>query len=169
MSSLSSCISPLVLPSELLLLGLSLCGNQSILSLYRDRACLDLYLGSLSLSLGFYWDQDNLNFIFSFCQDQGNPSGRGFPDLQFGQLEPQVRGQSRRTGGSWSFHVQIYIYPACLAERKKGNTCATSTHFPCFLQNCCSYMFRETHSLRRTMQIVECSLLYHQAQGRVSS
>ena len=30
---------------------------------------------------------------------------------------------------------------------------------------CCSHTFRETHSLRRTMQIVECSLLHRRAQG----
>ena len=35
--------------------------------------------------------------------------------------------------------------------------------------NCCSHTFQETNSLRRTMQIVECSLLHWRAQGRVSS
>ena len=30
---------------------------------------------------------------------------------------------------------------------------------------CCSRTFRETNSLRRTMQIVECSLLHQQVQG----
>ena len=35
--------------------------------------------------------------------------------------------------------------------------------------SCCSHAFRETNSLRRTMQIVECSLLHQWAQGRVSS
>ena len=34
---------------------------------------------------------------------------------------------------------------------------------------CCSHVFRETNSLWRTMQIVECSLLHRWAQGRVSS
>ena len=34
---------------------------------------------------------------------------------------------------------------------------------------CCSHAFRETNSLRRTMQIAECSLLHWRAQGRVSS
>ena len=34
---------------------------------------------------------------------------------------------------------------------------------------CYSHAFRETNSLRRTMQIVECSLLHRRAQGRVSS
>ena len=34
---------------------------------------------------------------------------------------------------------------------------------------CCSHAFRETNSLRRTMQIVELSLLRQRAQGRVSS
>ena len=34
---------------------------------------------------------------------------------------------------------------------------------------CYSHAFRETNSLRRTMQIMECSLLHRQAQGRVSS
>ena len=33
---------------------------------------------------------------------------------------------------------------------------------------CCSHMFRETNSLRRTMQIVECSLLHQQAQDPLS-
>ena len=32
-----------------------------------------------------------------------------------------------------------------------------------------SRAFQETNSLRRTMQIVECSLLHRRAQGRVSS
>ena len=34
---------------------------------------------------------------------------------------------------------------------------------------CCSHSFRETNSLRRTMQIVEGSLLHWRAQGSVSS
>ena len=34
---------------------------------------------------------------------------------------------------------------------------------------CCSHRFQDTNSLRRTMQIVECSLLHRQAEGRVSS
>ena len=35
--------------------------------------------------------------------------------------------------------------------------------------HCCSNMFQETNLLRRTMQIVKCSLLHQRAQGRVSS
>ena len=35
--------------------------------------------------------------------------------------------------------------------------------------NCCSPVFRETNSLRRTMQTVECSSLHRRAQGRASS
>ena len=34
---------------------------------------------------------------------------------------------------------------------------------------CCSHTFWEANSLRRTTQIVECSLLHRQAQGRVFS
>ena len=34
---------------------------------------------------------------------------------------------------------------------------------------CCSHALQETNSLRRTVQIVECSLLHQRAQGRVSS
>ena len=34
---------------------------------------------------------------------------------------------------------------------------------------CYSHAFRETNSLRRTMQTVECSLLHQHAQGRVPS
>ena len=37
------------------------------------------------------------------------------------------------------------------------------------MPSCCSHTFWVTNSLRRTMQIVECSLLYQQAQRRVSS
>ena len=36
-------------------------------------------------------------------------------------------------------------------------------------KRCYSHAFRETDSLRRTMQIVKCSLLCRRAQGRVSS
>ena len=32
-------------------------------------------------------------------------------------------------------------------------------------RHCCSHAFSETNSLRRTMQIVECSLLHQRAQG----
>ena len=39
----------------------------------------------------------------------------------------------------------------------------------CMKSGCCSHAFRETNSLRRTMQIVECSLLHQWTQGRVSS
>ena len=35
--------------------------------------------------------------------------------------------------------------------------------------SCCSHVFQEANSLRRTMQIVECSLLHRRAQGRVCS
>ena len=34
---------------------------------------------------------------------------------------------------------------------------------------CCGHVFQETNSLRRTMQIVERSLLHRRAQSRVSS
>ena len=37
------------------------------------------------------------------------------------------------------------------------------------LAQTCSDMFQETNLLRRTMQIVQCSLLHQRAQGRVSS
>ena len=37
------------------------------------------------------------------------------------------------------------------------------------MQYCCSHVFRETNSLRRTMQTVECSLLHWWTQGKVSS
>ena len=37
------------------------------------------------------------------------------------------------------------------------------------LMCCCSPAFRETNSLRRAVQMAECSLLHRQTQGRVSS
>ena len=46
--------------------------------------------------------------------------------------------QSRRTGGSWRFHIKIYTFRTQvwhISQREKGDTYATSTHFPCFLQN----------------------------------
>ena len=36
-------------------------------------------------------------------------------------------------------------------------------------RECCGHAFRETNSLRRTVQTAECSLLQRRAQGRVSS
>ena len=45
----------------------------------------------------------------------------------------------------------------------------TMLHYNCLFyldtSLCCSHVFWETNSLRRTMQIVECSLLYRQTQG----
>ena len=51
-----------------------------------------------------------------------------------------------------------------------AHTCGLSHSAACgiFLY-CWSHVFWETNSLRRTMQIVECSLLRRRAQGRVSS
>ena len=75
---------------------LSFFWNQSSLRSYWDRSCLDLHLGHLNLSLNFYWDQ-------------GNRSWRWGCSLTFGlvSLEPWVREQSRRSGGSWRFHTQV--------------------------------------------------------------
>ena len=46
---------------------------------------------------------------------------------------------------------------------------STSRLWIYFSWQCYSHAFQETNSLRRTMQIVECSLLHQRAQGRVSS
>ena len=102
--------------------GLSFYWNQSSLRSYWDRSCLDLQVGSLNLSLDFHWDQNSLNLSLGFHWDKGNPSEGGSLAFSLLSLEPQVRGQSRRTGGSWRFHAQIYtlrtLSPACLTERK---------------------------------------------------
>ena len=45
---------------------------------------------------------------------------------------------------------------------------STSSRMPGW-KRCCSHALWETNSLRRTMQIVEGSLLHGRAQGRVSS
>ena len=107
--------------------GLSFYWNHSSLRSYRDRSCLDLYLGSLNLSLGFYWDQ-------------GNPSwGRGvlwFPVCPV--CSPgyggKVGGQEGAEGVTPKF-IPLGHKPGIFHREKKGNTYATSTHFPCFLQN----------------------------------
>ena len=51
----------------------------------------------------------------------------------------------------WDYYIRCFVLCVC----------------PC--SYCCSHEFRETNSLRRTMQIVECSLSHQWAQGRVSS
>ena len=68
-------------------------------------------------------------------------------------------------------HVWFFVNPwaaACQASLSSVSLSflmSTELVMPC----CYSHAFRETDSLRRTMQIVECSLLSRRAQGRVSS
>ena len=52
--------------------------------------------------------------------------------------------------------------------RKQSTSLLLGSHLSVwfFLRiSCCSHAFRETNSLRRTVQIVECSLLHRQARG----
>ena len=108
--------------------GLSFYWNQSSLRSYWDRSHLDLYLSSLDLSLGFYWDQ-------------GKPSwGGGGSSLtsSLPSLEPQVQGQSRRQEGAKGFtpkSIPLGQKSGIFHREKQGNTYAIFTHFPCFLQN----------------------------------
>ena len=63
-------------------------------------------------------------------------------DLHVGSLNPslesQVRGQSKRMGGAEGFtpkSIPLGHKSGIFRREKRGNTYATSTHFPCFLQN----------------------------------
>ena len=72
------------------------------------------------------------------------PEGRGtFPPLE----DPSHKAQS---SPKWDLSPQ-------------------SDAFPGQCTKCCSHVFQETDSLRRTMQTMECSLLHWWAQGRISS
>ena len=93
--------------------------------------CLDLYLGSLNLSLGFY-------------RDQGSPSGWDggggrVPTLSVCSVWSP--GYGGKVGGQDGAEDLIpkstpLGQKAGMSHReKKGNTFSTSTHFPCFLQN----------------------------------
>ena len=87
--------------------------------------CLDLNLGSLNLSLGFY-------------RDQGNPSCGCSLTFSLLRLEPLYRGKVGGQEGAEGFtHKSIPLgHKSGMSHReKKSNTYATSTHFPCFLQN----------------------------------
>ena len=64
--------------------------------------------------------------------------------------------------------VSVYMYTSCLSF----NFLLEILVVVCldYWKSCCySHAFQETNSLRRTMQIVECSFLHQRAQGRVSS
>ena len=82
--------------------GLSFYGNQSSLKSYWDRSCLDLYVSSSNLNLGFHWDQNSLSLSLCFhwgqsslslslCShwDQSSLSLFVFP-LRPKQVEPQL-------------------------------------------------------------------------------
>ena len=69
----------------------------------------------------------------------GEGAGQGFPEFGCHQLSD-------------------LLWPAiCLPVQEMQETQVRSL--------CCSHAFQETNSLRRTMQIVECSLLHRRAQG----
>ena len=55
------------------------------------------------------------------------------------------------------------MYSAYNLNKQGGNIQLWHTSFPIWKQSCCSHAFQETNSLRRTMQIVEVSLLHRQA------
>ena len=60
------------------------------------------------------------------------------------------------------------MYSAYKLNKQGGNIQLWRTSFPIWKQSCYSHASQETNSLRRTMQVVEGSLLHRQAQGRVS-
>ena len=62
--------------------------------------------------------------------------------------------------------IQIFFCFKTTTERLYKHDEARSPLVTCW-GNCCSHTFWETNSFRRTMRIVECSLLHRQAQGRV--
>ena len=109
--------------------GLSFYWNHSSLKSYWDKSCLGLYVDSSNFNLGFHWDQDSLYLSLGFHWDR---------DSWKLSLEPQVWGQSRRMGGAEGFtpkSIPLGPKSAIFSRVKKGNTYATSTHLPCFLQN----------------------------------
>ena len=71
--------------------------------------------------------------------------------------------------------MQMCVFPNCsLYTDRKIQSCthifSSEACFPTMgLQShCCSHVFQKTNSLRKTMQIAECSLSHQRAQGRVS-
>ena len=97
----------------------------------------------------------------SSSPSQGEGGWRGdqapFPPCQVGSSSPECS-------------VPQYLLPAPLCANMKA--LGVEKHNPsrkvrCI--KCCSHTFQERNSLRRPMQIVECSLLHWWAQSRVSS
>ena len=67
-------------------------------------------------------------------------------------------GQRYFSRSLWVFYIYLIF-----GRERKPVSCFYYKHW------CCSHTFWETNSLRRTMQIAECSLLHRRAQGRVSA
>ena len=68
--------------------------------------------------------------------------------------------------GLWSMTLVTFFYGLPVPTDSQG---CRNTFDRWRVSQCCSHTFQETNSLRRTMQIVERSLLHRWAQGRVSS
>ena len=75
----------------------------------------------------------------------------------------QDRTRSRSPSSIWRQTSATFM----LGERQGVYLCYSQIKI--WREECCSQAFRETNSLRRTMQIMECSLLHQRAQGSVSS
>ena len=110
--------------------GLSFYWNQSGLKSYWDRSHLDLYVSSSNLNLGPHWERGSLSLSLGFHWDQSS--------LNL-SLEPRVWGSKvGGQGGAEGFtpkSIPLGHKSGMFHREKKGNTYATSTHFPCFLQN----------------------------------
>ena len=119
--------------------GLSFYWNHSSLKSYWDRSCLGLYMDSLNLNLGFHWDWSSLYLNLGFHWDQDSwYLSLGFHwnwDSCNLSLEPWVCGKVGGQGEAEDFtpkFIPLGPKSGIFSRAKKGNTYATSTHFPFF-------------------------------------
>ena len=112
----------------------------------------------------FVWITTNWEII----QEMGIPDHlTRLPKNLYAGQEATVRTGHGRTDWSKSekeYVKAIYCHPVYLTSMQ-----STSCEMLGWMKHCCSHALQETNSLRRTMQIVEGSLLHRQAQGRISS
>ena len=91
---------------------LSFYWNQDSLRLYWDMGCLDLYVGSLNLSLHFYWDQGHSSW------EGGRLSVCSFWSPRYGGKVGQEGAE-----GFIPQSVPLGHKPGISRREKKGNIC----------------------------------------------
>ena len=143
----------------------------------KESACSAGDPGSILWWGRYLGERNDYPLQYSFLENPMNRSGWQTTVHRVTKSWTQLRDSHTHTHtqAELTEHFVRRSFKSCMnstrvpESRDKVKSTKSSESFGGELCWCYSHALRETNSLRRTMQIVECCLLHRRAQGRVSS